>query len=1166
MKRLLSIILSVSLIIGTFMISVSLNMRTVRAAADYTYTATIDLSTTPNSTGTGYTVSGVPYAYDPRFLVTSPTGGLTFNAGAGGQVYHIIQTGVPNAGVPGANGKYGTSMILNIAVSTGVNDLTLVISDIHLIGSITLSGTAKINLILDGANYIRTSIWASSSTGVTIDSLNGSNTGDRLIMPYDANTNIANAAKIGGRANENGGTVTINGGSVEITARSNGAAIGGGGTTTSTAAGNSGNITINGGNVTVTQNGSDANEGGAGIGGGGAVTGSGGGVGGNGSNGGTILITGGNVTVTQATYGAGIGGGHYGAAGNITIKGGTVNITSTNANAGAAIGTGVGTNAGTGSITISGGNISAVATWTGIGRIHGTTGATGFNITISGGTVYAKGTNGPGIGYWAASFGDFLNITGGTVTAESVNSAAIGGSADSNTTFNLSAVAKVTAVSGGTLPAINAQDNQGNGYYVNATLNAAISASADATLKVYAAANMNSLLKTLTLPAKYTHFAYSSDLAAQRTDYIFALVNSGYVGAIVRVSDGSQNIFSVKTRAGYNAYGSTDGSLPVKLDAGIPFTGSDRYLVTRDSDGYFVGAYHYLTDAVVACGTSGSYTITATENDDDINYRDHTNAVAFPAGKIITLTSDSGGPYTLWQTQSRRHIDVRGTLTMKNIILDVSNPAGGGGIYMEGTLNFGVGAVLQNCADSQPNGAGVYVGAAAAVFNMTGGKIAGNKAMGTGGGVYVLSGIFTMTGGVISGNIANTGGAGYGGGVYIAGGTFNLSGGKITGNTTSTTAGAAGNGGGVWVNTGAKFNVTGPAEISGNKAPNGEGGGIYTANYNYADPALTSAYTNIGIVSSAVVSGNQAKFTRVPPGNASYFTGRASDPFDGALLDNDNINYNNTDYRVLYKANGGTGADYWQNSSSPNITAVTLATAGFTAPAHMTFKGWNTAVDGSGTAYAPGAGITLTGSLTLYAQWTPAPTTLMISKTVTGAFGDKTREFTFKITVRPANAGGGGLGERPGSGGGIGQQPNQTFNYVGGSFIAGVTPPPDGVLTLTANNDYTATLTLKHGQTVTVLDVPQNCQIQIVETSDPNYKTSFIDSLNPNTAVQNNDTGMLPMSADRVFDFTNNKIEVPPTGIDLGGARAILLLPALGLALALTAFTVIKVIQRKKAR
>ena len=36
---------------------------------------------------------------------------------------------------------------------------------------------------------------------------------------------------------------------------------------------------------------------------------------------------------------------------------------------------------------------------------------------------------------------------------------------------------------------------------------------------------------------------------------------------------------------------------------------------------------------------------------------------------------------------------------------------------------------------------------------------------------------------------------------------------------------------------------------------------------------------------------------------------------------------------------------------------------------YYVFTGWNTAANGSGTTYAPGAAITLSGNMELYAQW-----------------------------------------------------------------------------------------------------------------------------------------------------------------------------------------------------
>lgn len=65
-------------------------------------------------------------------------------------------------------------------------------------------------------------------------------------------------------------------------------------------------------------------------------------------------------------------------------------------------------------------------------------------------------------------------------------------------------------------------------------------------------------------------------------------------------------------------------------------------------------------------------------------------------------------------------------------------------------------------------------------------------------------------------------------------------------------------------------------------------------------------------------------------------------------------------YSVTYKANGGNGSDV--ESTTSVVEACT-----FTAPAGKIFVGWNTAADGSGTAYAVGESVS--SDLTLYAQW-----------------------------------------------------------------------------------------------------------------------------------------------------------------------------------------------------
>ena len=83
----------------------------------------------------------------------------------------------------------------------------------------------------------------------------------------------------------------------------------------------------------------------------------------------------------------------------------------------------------------------------------------------------------------------------------------------------------------------------------------------------------------------------------------------------------------------------------------------------------------------------------------------------------------------------------------------------------------------------------------------------------------------------------------------------------------------------------------------------------------------------------------------------------------------------NTLHYILFNANGGNGsmnAQFFPNGVQQTVSANTFTRSGFI------FTGWNTAADGTGTSYAPDAVLTLTGNITLYAQWTtrvtvPAP-------------------------------------------------------------------------------------------------------------------------------------------------------------------------------------------------
>ena len=82
-------------------------------------------------------------------------------------------------------------------------------------------------------------------------------------------------------------------------------------------------------------------------------------------------------------------------------------------------------------------------------------------------------------------------------------------------------------------------------------------------------------------------------------------------------------------------------------------------------------------------------------------------------------------------------------------------------------------------------------------------------------------------------------------------------------------------------------------------------------------------------------------------------------------------------YNITYDANGGSDAPDAQQKGE-NVQ-LTLSGAEPTREGY-TFKEWNTAQDGSGDSYAPGAPYVADADVTLYAQWTALPTVTEITK------------------------------------------------------------------------------------------------------------------------------------------------------------------------------------------
>jgi len=71
-------------------------------------------------------------------------------------------------------------------------------------------------------------------------------------------------------------------------------------------------------------------------------------------------------------------------------------------------------------------------------------------------------------------------------------------------------------------------------------------------------------------------------------------------------------------------------------------------------------------------------------------------------------------------------------------------------------------------------------------------------------------------------------------------------------------------------------------------------------------------------------------------------------------------------YNVIYDANGGTGtfpSQIKKHNVPLNLSGAVPTRTGYA------FVTWNTAVNGNGTSYAPGANYTTNANVTLYAQW-----------------------------------------------------------------------------------------------------------------------------------------------------------------------------------------------------
>ncbi len=106
-----------------------------------------------------------------------------------------------------------------------------------------------------------------------------------------------------------------------------------------------------------------------------------------------------------------------------------------------------------------------------------------------------------------------------------------------------------------------------------------------------------------------------------------------------------------------------------------------------------------------------------------------------------------------------------------------------------------------------------------------------------------------------------------------------------------------------------------------------------------------------------------------------------------------------------YAANGATSGTVPVDGTiySSNATVTVLGNVGSLAKSGYNFAGWNTAADGSGTAYSPSNTFVITSNTVLYAQWTPAPVeTILLSDNFNSVSGGAS---TFNNTLAADQSG-----------------------------------------------------------------------------------------------------------------------------------------------------------------
>ena len=483
-------------------------------------------------------------------------------------------------------------------------------------------------------------------------------------------------------------------------------------------------------------------------------------------------------------------------------------------------------------------------------------------------------------------------------------------------------------------------------------------------------------------------------------------------------ADGNPVTVTVTGNVGKFTMPAADVTVTVTMKAKAGHTdctlAADNWTVLTKTSGTLEAGNYYLTSDLTLTGRlTISGTVNLCLNGSDINANGLSAAISVPEGATLNLADCCGGGKITGARQNNESpfgsvLSVYGgTVNMHGGTITGNSATRYGNIYvLEGTFNMYGGSVTGNTLSGSYNygGAGFYI-RDGGTFNMHGGVISGNTASGSayGGGVYVANSVGTFYGGTISGNSAVRGG-----GIYCnSSATVNVVGGTITGNSASEY------GNGIFYS----CNEGSSAVLKIGGAPNIVDD-IYLQNKDGVDkyPFITSAIRN-GLIltlsnpveNRVIAAGKDYILTTADLARITLRTGAT--PYYPVLdTENNRIILSRTDpgytasYYITYDANGGSGTLEDNTGYALNAEATAKANT-FTKPS-SNFLGWNTKADGSGTTYAAGSKITVTGNITLYAMWETRSYEVTVADTengtasVSASFADAGDEIT--VTATPA--------------------------------------------------------------------------------------------------------------------------------------------------------------------